>query len=130
MNYTQTISQDESKNVCIDFDGVIHNNYDGFGDGTIYGPIIPGSSEAIKKLAQKYDIIIFTAKAKSDRPLINGKTGAELVMEWLEKHNLAQYVKDITSEKPRALVYIDDKAIRFTDWESTLNQFDEFYESK
>lgn len=130
MNYTQTISQDESKNVCIDFDGVIHDNYDGFGDGTIYGPIIPGSSEAIKKLAQKYDIIIFTAKAKSDRPLINGKTGAELVMEWLEKHNLAQYVKDITSEKPRALVYIDDKAIRFTDWESTLNQFDEFYESK
>ena len=130
MNYTQTISQDESKNVCIDFDGVIHDNYDGFGDGTIYGPIIPGSSEAIKKLAQKYDIIIFTAKAKSDRPLINGKTGAELVREWLEKHNLAQYVKDITSEKPRALVYIDDKAIRFTDWESALNQFNNFYESK
>jgi hypothetical protein len=130
MNYTQTISQDESKNVCIDFDGVIHDNYDGFGDGTIYGPIIPGSSEAIKKLAQKYDIIIFTAKAKSDRPLINGKTGAELVREWLEKHNLAQYVKDITSEKPRALVYIDDKAIRFTDWESVLNQFNNFYESK
>ena len=51
-------------------------------------------------------------------------------MEWLEKHNLAQYVKDITSEKPRALVYIDDKAIRFTDWESTLNQFDELYVSK
>jgi hypothetical protein len=130
MNYTQTISQDESKNVCIDFDGVIHDNYDGFGDGTIYGPIIPGSSEAIKKLAQKYDIIIFTAKAKSDRPLINGKTGAELVRKWLEKHNLAQYVKDITSEKPRALVYIDDKAIRFTDWESALNQFNDFYESK
>ena len=130
MNYTQTISQDESKNVCIDFDGVIHDNYDGFGDGTIYGPIIPGSSEAIKKLAQKYDIIIFTAKAKSDRPLINSKTGAELVREWLEKHNLSQYVKDITSEKPRALVYIDDKAIRFTDWESALNQFNNFYESK
>jgi hypothetical protein len=130
MNYTQVITQDESKNVCIDFDGVIHDNFDGFGDGTIYGPIIPGSSEAIKLLAQKYNIIIFTAKAKPDRPLINGKNGAELVMEWLEKHNLKQYVKEVTSEKPRALVYIDDKAIRFTDWESALNQFNNFYESK
>jgi hypothetical protein len=130
MNYTQVITQDESKNVCIDFDGVIHDNFDGFGDGTIYGPIIPGSSEAIELLAQKYNIIIFTAKAKPDRPLINGKNGAELVMEWLEKHNLKQYVKEVTSEKPRALVYIDDKAIRFTDWESALNQFNNFYESK
>jgi len=130
MKYTQLISQDESRNVCIDFDGVIHDNYDGFGDGTIYGPILPGASEAVKQLAERYNIIIFTAKAKPDRPLINDKTGAELVMDWLEKHNLSQYVQEVTSEKPRALVYIDDKAIRFTDWDSTLNQFKQFYESK
>jgi len=130
MKYTQLISQDESRNVCIDFDGVIHDNYDGFGDGTTYGPIIPGASEAVKQLAERYNIIIFTAKAKPDRPLINGKTGAELVMDWLEKHNLSQYVQEVTSEKPRALVYIDDKAIRFTDWDSTLDQFKQFYESK
>lgn len=130
MNYTELISLDESKNVCIDFDGVIHDNHSGFGDGTIYGPIISGASEAIRLLAQKYNIIIFTAKAKPDRPLVNGKTGAELVMEWLQQHDLAQYVKEITSEKPRALVYIDDKAIRFVDWTTTLNQFKEFYESK
>lgn len=130
MKYTQLISQDESRNVCIDFDGVIHDNYDGFGDGTIYGPIIPGAAKAIQQFAERYNIIIFTAKAKPDRPLINGKTGAELVMEWLEKHNLSQYVQEVTSEKPRALVYIDDKAIRFTDWVSTLTQFKEFYESK
>lgn len=130
MKYTQLINQDESRNVCIDFDGVIHDNYDGFGDGTIYGSIIPGAAEAIQQFAERYNIIIFTAKAKPDRPLINDKTGAELVMEWLEKHNLSQYVQEVTSEKPRALVYIDDKAIRFTDWVSTLTQFKEFYESK
>jgi hypothetical protein len=130
MEYINTINQDQSKNVCIDFDGVIHNDDKGFKDGTIYGNIIPGASEAIKLLAQKYNIIIFTAKAKQDRPLINNKNGIELVKEWLEKNDLYQYVKEITSEKPRALVYIDDKAIRFTDWESTLNQFNTFYESK
>jgi len=129
MNYNQIISQDESKNVCIDFDGVIHDNYDGYGDGTVYGSIIPGSAEAVKVLAQKYNIIIFTAKAKPDRPLVNGKTGTELVWEWLKKHKLDGYVKEVTSEKPRALTYIDDKAIRFVDWESTINQFNSLYES-
>ena len=33
---------------------------------------------------------------------MNGKTGIELVEEWLEKHNVLQYVDDITWEKPRA----------------------------
>jgi hypothetical protein len=130
MDYKQVINQDEYNNVCIDFDGVIHNNFDGFGDGTIYGPIIPGASEAIKILSTKYNIIIFTAKAKPDRPLINGKNGIELVWEWLTKHNLDSYIKQVTAEKPRALTYIDDKAIRFTDWNSTLSQFQEIYENK
>lgn len=129
-DYLDIVGNDEKKNVCIDFDGVIHNDYDGFKDGTIYGPIIQGASEAIKSLSNKYDIIIFTAKAKPDRPLINGKTGVQLVAEWLKKHDLLQYIKEITSEKPRALTYIDDKAIRFTDWGSVLIQFNNYYESK
>ena len=27
----------------------------------------------------------------SDRPLVNGMTGIELVEEWLEKHDVLQY---------------------------------------
>ena len=34
--------------IAIDFDGVIHDDYLGFHDGTIYGPPIKGSLEAIK----------------------------------------------------------------------------------
>ena len=29
---------------------------------------------------------------------------------------MAKFVSKVTSEKPRARVYIDDKGIRFTDW--------------
>ena len=130
MNYTDIVGSEENRNVCIDFDGVIHNDYKGFGDGTIYGDILPGALEAIKNLSNKYDIIIFTAKAKPDRPLIDGKTGTQLVIEWLEKYNLLQYIKEVTSEKPRALTYIDDKAIRFTNWNDVLIQFNNYYESK
>ena len=78
-------------------------------------------------LAEKYDIVIFSTKVKPDRPLVNGKTGAELVWEWLEKYNLSKYIKEVTSEKPRAVFYIDDKAIRFIEWEDTLNKITNKY---
>ena len=103
----------DEKNIAIDFDGVIHNFDKGYYDGTCYGEPIPGSLSAIKELSKKYKVIIFTAKAKPDRPLVNGKTGKELVKEWLEKHNVYQYISEITSEKPRAIIYIDDNAYRF-----------------
>ena len=110
----------DSKNLAIDFDGVIHDFSKGYHDGTCYGDPIKGSLEAIKKLSIDYNIIIFTAKAKPSRPLVNGKTGTELVQEWLEKHNVMQYVTEITAEKPRSQIYIDDKGYHFKDWDETL----------
>ena len=35
-----------------------------------------------------YDLVIYTCKATPTRPLVNGKTGIELVWEWLEKHDV------------------------------------------
>ena len=64
---------------------------------------------------------IFTAKARIDRPLVNGKTGAFLVLKWLEKYNVDQYVSLITSEKPRAELYVDDNGYRFENWNNTLD---------
>ena len=57
--------------------------------------------------------MIFTAKAKSDRGLINGKTGTQLIWEWLKKHDMDKFVTKVTAEKPRAVAYIDDKGISF-----------------
>ena len=75
--------ENELNNVAIDFDGVIHNFDKGWHAGTCYGEPLPGSINAIKSLSKKYNIIIFTAKAKKNRPLVNGKTGVELVKELL-----------------------------------------------
>ena len=109
---------DEKINLGVDFDGVIHKCSKGYYDGTIYDEPIEGSELALKKLSEKYTIIIYTCKAKPDRGLVNGKTGAELVWDWLKKYNMDKYVSKVTSEKPRAVAYIDDKAISFSDWES------------
>jgi hypothetical protein len=110
----------QSNTIAIDFDGVIHNAAKGWHDGTCYGDPLPGAIEAIKALSKTYNIVIFTAKAKPDRPLVNNKTGVELVKEWFEKHNLLNYILDITSEKPRAELYIDDNGYRFENWNDTL----------
>lgn len=127
MIYDSIVLNDEKNNIAIDFDGVIHSFELGFHDGTIYGTPIDGSIEAIKRLSQNYNIIIYTAKAKKDRPLINGKTGIELVKEWLDKYNILKYITDITAEKPRAICYIDDKAIRFENWSQTLKDLTQQY---
>ena len=111
---------DEQINIGVDFDGVIHKCSKGYYDGTIYDNPIDGSYNALKKLSEKYTVIVYTCKAKPDRGLVNGKPGTTLVWEWLEKHDMAKFVSKVTSEKPRAFAYIDDKAIRFNDWESTL----------
>lgn len=117
----------EKKNLAIDFDGVIHNADKGWFDGTCYGEPLPGAIDAIKHLSKNYKIIIFTAKARVDRPLVNGKTGVLLVLEWLEKHGIGQYVSSITAEKPRAELYIDDNGYHFENWVDTL-EFIKSYE--
>lgn len=113
---------DELVNIAIDFDGVIHKNSKGFYDGTIYDDPVEGAYESLEKLSKKYTVIVFSAKARSDRGLVNGKTGIELIWKWLEKHNMSQFVSKVTSEKPRAVKYIDDKAIKFLNWNDALKE--------
>lgn len=126
-NYNKLQKEENTNQIAIDFDGVIHGNSKGFYDGTVYDEPIEGAVQAIKKLAKKYTVVIFTAKAKKDRPLVNGMTGEELVWEWLVKYKIDSYIKEVTSEKPRAICYIDDKGVRFESWEQTLNFLDETY---
>ena len=113
---------DEQINIGVDFDGVIHKCSKGYYDGTIYDDPVEGSYEALKKLSEKYTVIVYTCKAKPDRGLVNGKTGTQLVWEWLEKHDIAKFISKVTSEKPRAVAYIDDKSINFKNWEACLSE--------
>ena len=113
---------DEQVNVGIDFDGVLHKCSKGFFDGTIYDDPIEGARAALEKLSEDYIVIIYTCKAKPDRGLVDGKTGTELVWQWLRDHDMAQFVSKVTAEKPRARFYVDDKAIEFRNWEETLER--------
>jgi len=116
---------DELIQIGIDFDGVIHKNSRGYYDGTIYDEPLEGTYEGLKKLSEKYTLILFSTKAKPDRGLINGRNTIDLIWEWLKKHDMDQFISKITSEKPRAVVYLDDKALRFTSWDKCLNDLED-----
>jgi hypothetical protein len=115
--FLNVVNKNINSVLCIDFDGVIHDNHSGFHDGTCYGEPIDGAIESLERLSKRFEIIIYTCKANPNRPLIDNKNGIELIWEWLDKYEASQYVKDITFNKPNAVAYIDDKAIRFENWE-------------
>ena len=120
--WSNQTKKDEVGVIAIDFDNVIHNNDKGFHDGTCYGEPMDGAIESIKKISEKFRIIIYSFKGHPERPLINGKNGTELVWDWLEKYNIKDNIKDVTYIKPNAVAYIDDKGITFNSWEKTLKE--------
>lgn len=109
------------KTVAIDFDGVIHSYDKGWHDGTIYGEPIPGAFEAIRKLQlASHAVYVHTSRDEAQ------------VFEWLARHGVAatygaivQFwdnpdVVLVSNRKLPAVVYIDDRGVRFTDWPKAL----------
>ena len=121
--FKKTTSFENKNTIAIDFDGVIHKNSKGFHDGTIYDKPIENVKNSLEYLSKSYKLVIYTCKANPNRPLINGETGIDLIWGWLQRWNLHGYIDDVTYTKPNALYYIDDKAIRFINWEIIMGVF-------
>lgn len=101
----------QKRTIAIDFDGVIHAYSEGFRDGSVYDDPVPGAIAAIKKLERKgYRVVVFTAR-----------DDLNAVEDWLAER--FKIPPPITNLKPRAIAYIDDHAIRFTNWKDILNYF-------
>lgn len=100
--------------IAVDFDGVIHPYTKGW-VGVIPDdePPHPSTAPAIRRLACRYKVVVFSARASSD-------AGADAIWSWLRKHALDRYIVEVTAMKPAAVIYIDDRAIRHTDWTTTM----------
>lgn len=105
--------------IAIDFDGVIHKYSNGWQFGKLYDGPIEGAIHSIRKILEMgYNIIIFSTRADNPKMI-------EDMYQWLEKHGLENkrdFIK-ITNIKPIAGVYIDDRAIRFTNWIDIMKYF-------
>ena len=52
-------------------------------------------------------------------------TGTELIWEWLEQWGMKPFISDVVVNKPNALVYIDDKGLKFESWNQIMRQINE-----
>lgn len=105
-----------ARTIAVDFDGVIHAYSKGWHDGTIYDGPVEGARAAIRRLMNKgYRVVIFTARDHS-------KEQHRAMVDWLAHYGFPPGL-EITAVKPPAIAYIDDRAIRFTNWTDAGNYF-------
>jgi hypothetical protein len=88
--------------VAVDFDGVLHQKSAQFSDD-VTGDPVPGAAEGLRGLADRYDVVIFTAR-----------TALDPVRQWMADHGMGGF--EVTHEKPAADLYIDDHGFRFKSW--------------
>lgn len=113
-------NQSKKDRILIDFDNTIHDYYKGWQSGEVYGDLLEDAKESINTLKKIFDvkIYIFTTRLSGDNE--NKEDQKEKINEWLNKHNIQ--VDGITSDKIGALMYIDDKGFRFSNWKEDLPQ--------
>lgn len=106
--------------IAVDFDGVIHAYSLGWCDGSIYDPPMPGAIEGLHQLLDQEAVFIHTTRDPAQ------------VAEWLTAHGFTCRTEHngpfwnergellVTNRKLAAVAYLDDRAVRFTDWDQAL----------
>lgn len=116
--------------IAVDFDGVLHSYERGWADGSIYGDWKPGAVTALTQLMQRHAVFIHTTR------------NPKQVARWIE--TMSGYGFECTTHLPRtrwgrvrpfwdtrgtllvtsrklaAIAYVDDRAVRFEDWQQSL----------
>lgn len=123
------------KKIGVDFDGVIHQYDRGFQGGECYGKPVEGAFSNLWLLHKRgLQPFIFTTRADEK---IYVEEMRRWFGEWLPiKHNTHKFRGaeleeveeffeeiEITNIKKGAIAYIDDRAIRFTNWSDMRKYF-------
>ena len=105
--------------LCLDFDGVIHSYTSKWaGADKVLDPPVPGSIAFLRNAVKHFEVHIFSSRS-------NAKGGREAMAAWLGYHALNERLSDHENlawisaikwptEKPPALVTIDDRALTFS----------------
>lgn len=103
--------------IAIDLDGVLCPVK---GPDASYADLepLPGAADRIRQLrADGHTVIILTARhmatCEGNVGLVVQRVG-KITLDWLQQHGI-EY-DEIHFGKPNADVYIDDRALRFTEW--------------
>lgn len=103
--------------LCLDFDGVIHSYSSGWqGADVIPDPPVEGAIAFMLGALRDFDVVIFSSRS-------NQPGGISAMQDWLQHHAGQTWwespagpgLEDVrfTTEKPPAMVTIDDRALTF-----------------
>ena len=119
--------KDEKYTIAVDFDGVIHQHTSPWiAPHIIQDSPIPGSLVWLWDMNQKFKVVIFTTRGRTWR----GRRAVKKYLKlWSSPKQWASYEVfmgthykkfvgleeiEVTDRKPAALIYIDDRAFRFS----------------
>ena len=96
--------------VALDFDGVLSNYTGWHGHSAPLDPPVDGAMQAIRDYQDAgFEVVIYTTRADSAKSV-------QRIIDWLKEWGLETHRVnkiDITSLKPPAVMYIDDRAFCF-----------------
>lgn len=103
--------------IAVDFDGVINSYVSGWTGKTDLPDLpVPGAFQWLEEISKSYGIIIHTARFEK---LSDSNHKVILALDaWFRKHGLSEDVlRDLQywtdPGKPKAVMYVDDRAYRF-----------------
>lgn len=101
------MTRDARPTICVDFDGVIRQTWT---RGYAAEGLTDGCATALRELHKRAKLVCLTANSP------------EHVRGFLRAYEILPLFEDVTNVKPRAKLYIDDRAFRFTgDWDAVLH---------
>ena len=92
------------KTICLDFDGVLYPNWRYFSTSDLRGEPLPGALEFVKKLQERYIVVVHSSRCADPE-------GLRAVDAYLKNKG---FDVQVFARKPRAAVYLDDRAVCFT----------------
>lgn len=100
--------------ICIDFDGVLHSYTSGWKGATeIPDALTEGALDFVNDLLDAgWEVVVCSTRAETQE-------GLDAIIEWLVANGVPIEsdsecgISQITHGKPPALVYLDDRALRF-----------------
>ena len=96
------------KTICLDFDGVLHlyrSPWTTAGE-VLDGPVDGAQDFCRHLLAEGYAVVVLSTRASF-------KAGRQAMDDWLRHHDFPKEVQIAEGEKPPAVLYVDDRALRF-----------------
>lgn len=98
----------ERYTIAVDFDGVLHSYTSPWVQAEVIpDPPVPGAIDWLREISEDLRVVIHTTRGKTP-------SGRAAVQDWLVAHGWeGGAAVEVTAEKPPALVYLDDRAVRF-----------------